>query len=353
MVQDSITPLPFRFDSSQFSGREAFERWRDEASITHDVSKTPVGPDPFHISARMWRFPSCIVTGASFSAQTFARTTQHVRRDHLDHYGLFAQGQGSREFVINETEETLHTGDLQIFDLAQAELSSATAGSSGTLFLPRDLVDRVFPGFSDLHGTVLRTRQARMLAAHIVAMHTYLEAIPPEGVDGFLACTLSLAFDTLGAYTATATAPNASLSRNLEGLRFQIDRHLDANLGDLLLSPETVAAHFNLSRSALYRLFEADGGVVRYLREKRLKRIHDILARGTEERPLFLLAEDYGFISGSSLRRAFRDYYGYTPSDLRESTHTRIASLASAPGAAPTMRSLFVSPLDQPNMISG
>ncbi|MGJ7509533.1 helix-turn-helix domain-containing protein [Variovorax sp. GT1P44] len=73
-----------------------------------------------------------------------------------------------------------------------------------------------------------------------------------------------------------------------------------------------------MSRSTLYRLFEARGGVADYIKERRLKRIHAaIVAPEHATRQLVGIAEEFGLVDASHFSRIFRRHFGYSPSEAR------------------------------------
>ena len=248
----------FRFDSSDYPERKSFETWREVISATHDVAPSRVTPSRFQVTCRLWHLGQMMITSGQFSAQTFVRDQQRIRLDQLDQYGLFAQEQGQRVGNIGDDEYNSRPGDLQIFDLAQLDTSSTGDGSSGTLYLPRDLVDEVIPDFSRFHGVILRDGASRLLAQHILAMGHYLESMPGDTLPGITRATMEMALSCLDGATAGHAGTGATYE---SALRRQVERYVDANLGDPELAIESICSAFGISRSTLYRLFNAHSGV--------------------------------------------------------------------------------------------
>lgn len=316
--EDAMTTIShqvFTFSSSDFGPWEAFERWQAEAMITHRVA-TLDDVARFHLACQFVQVGPLMVSGGRFSAQTFDRTPAMIRQDGLDHYGIFVQGDGSRRFQTARSGGQLRSRDVQLYDLAQSEHSEATAGQSGTLFLPRDLVDSAVVNFSSQHGRVLRTPAARVLADYVLSLPAYVTAIPPSGWSGFVEATIGLALQVIQNDT------NVDRVDDLYGslLCRRIERFIDANLGSPDLTPERVAEVFDVSRSSLYRLFSHHEGVANYIRVRRLKRVWEILADGQDTRPIGQIIEELGFQSGSYFSRAFRAEFGCAPRDVRQ-TH--------------------------------
>lgn len=90
-------------------------------------------------------------------------------------------------------------------------------------------------------------------------------------------------------------------------------------LADPTLSCERVAAQTGISTRHLARLFAMeDTQPHRFILEKRLQRAFLLLSRG-EDRSLDIaeIAYQHGFSSQAHFARAFKAYYGRTPSDVR------------------------------------
>jgi DNA gyrase inhibitor GyrI/AraC-like DNA-binding protein len=92
-----------------------------------------------------------------------------------------------------------------------------------------------------------------------------------------------------------------------------VEKNLDANLSLEQLSKK---AHY--SSFHFHRIFSAIVGetVNSFINRKRIERIASILLVGTNE-PISKLAYKYGFNSENSFSRAFKKYYGITPTEFR------------------------------------
>src|SRR6266702_1898084 len=93
-------------------------------------------------------------------------------------------------------------------------------------------------------------------------------------------------------------------------------RYIDANLGQMELTPESVLAASQLSRPTLYRLFEPEGGLAAYIRNRRLHEAAYELHR-YPNKAIVEIAYGVGFNSASDFSRAFRRAYDMSPSDFR------------------------------------
>ena len=80
-----------------------------------------------------------------------------------------------------------------------------------------------------------------------------------------------------------------------------------------------------VSRSALYRVFEQQGGVARYILDRRLTAAHRVLCDADETRRVGEIGAAFGFASDQEFSRAFRNRFGYRPSDIRREAGALLA----------------------------
>jgi AraC-like DNA-binding protein len=102
-----------------------------------------------------------------------------------------------------------------------------------------------------------------------------------------------------------------------------IKRYIEANLDTALLTADHLCSRFRISRASLYRLFEADGGLARYVQEQRLNRaLKQLVSPLAQSKRLIDLAVDLQFSGDSTFIRAFRRRFGVTPGEIRELSET-------------------------------
>jgi AraC-like DNA-binding protein len=101
-------------------------------------------------------------------------------------------------------------------------------------------------------------------------------------------------------------------------------RYIDENLHEADLSPERVLDASPLSRPTLYRLFEYEGGLAAYIRNRRLAQAADDLRRYLNK-PVVEIAYGLGFTSASDFNRAFRRAFEMSPLEFRYFSLTSIA----------------------------
>ena len=98
-------------------------------------------------------------------------------------------------------------------------------------------------------------------------------------------------------------------------LNVAIRQYIADHLDDLALDVDTLRRQFFCSRATLYRLFEGDGGVAKYIRDARLRAcMHDLALPSTTRKHIALIATRWGFENPSHFNRLFKQSFGVVPS---------------------------------------
>jgi AraC-like DNA-binding protein len=160
------------------------------------------------------------------------------------------------------------------------------------------------------------SRQGRLLAEHFLATCNNPGA-PGSG-------SAVPASDALAGLVADAVGRSSHSEAAIDRadramLLASIKRHMEANLQTEAVSVARLCHRFKLSRATLYRLFESEGGLWRYIQEQRLSRAFVRLASPTAAPTRIIdLAVDLHFASDTTFVRAFRRRFGITPGEVRD-----------------------------------
>ncbi|HYP84486.1 helix-turn-helix domain-containing protein [Variovorax sp.] len=316
-------------ESSLIPASERFERWRDGLAGTFDVF-VPEGEraEDVRYDTSIWQLGTVMLSDNTFGPRLQARTARHVRADHVDHYRVILQTAGLLRLDADGRRHAVNANQLVISDMSRPEGYETTSGGNIVLFVPREMLDGELPRAFDLHGVMPVGSAAGMLAEHLRALARMAPELRLSEAAALTRATVHLLAASLFSSAQTLAHARATMENTL--LR-QICRFIDLHLSDSELSVETLSSFFKVSRSTLYRLFEPLGGIASYVRERRLARIHEILSdAGKRRQYLQRLAEDHGFKSATHFSRAFREHYGYSPSDVR---HLGASAALSIPAA--------------------
>ena len=117
--------------------------------------------------------------------------------------------------------------------------------------------------------------------------------------------------------TGRPAAATAVLTRRQQLRRDHAERLIAASLQDPTLAAPYLCGEMSLSRTSLFRLFVQDGGVARFIRDRRVEAVRQTLVSGPHDRSIKDLARDWHFSDAAHLTRVFKRQYGWPPKRYR------------------------------------
>ncbi len=302
-----------RFRSHAPSEAQRAELWHAAVGQFYDVVKPKAAaPDAFHMDLATWNLGPMVAVQAEFGPREQSRSRRKIRGDQLDHFRLILQMRGALRVDANGKQVEVAPGQMLLTDMARPETYSTDAGESIVLFLPRDLVDEALSRPLDLHGLVPVGSTASLLGDHLRAVARHASGMTIREARAVATSTVQL---IAGALEATPAARERARPVMESTLLRQICRYVDLHLSEPGLSAEQICKAFKMSRATLYRLCAPLGGIAAYVKERRLERVHALLASAGKRPYLVRLADDHGFSSAGQLSHAFKERFGYSPSD--------------------------------------
>ncbi|MFC8931510.1 helix-turn-helix domain-containing protein [Rhodococcus sp. NPDC057135] len=289
----------------------------------------PVGADtPLEGSISALPIGTSLIGKTTFNAQKYTRNKIVIAESGLDdQYMIQVVLDGQVSGDAEGLDFVAHPGDVTFLDLGRTWTADAEAEVTGrtiTLLAPRSLVEAESKGRS-LHGTVLRGVPAFVLAQCMQSVVLALPHLDPDAAAGYEDVVASLLRVSLG------IAEPDLLPRPDHSLRDRAYAYIAEHLSETWLGPTTMCAAMSVSRAQLYRAFASDGGIALVIRRKRLKLVYRELTRAEmSNETIEALAQRCGFTSKSQLARAFKDFYGMTPSQARTDGRRTIGDPAIA-----------------------
>ena len=312
-----MTPDGLAFDTEALPPEQRFPVWA--SGMVPYAVRTP-DPLAFRAAIRAWLLAPVIVVDATLSEILFSRDHDRIRADGGEDIVLQLLDGSSFTGSAEGRDIVARSGEIVVHDRARPFDGGLTAGRNVTVSMPRAYLEEQLPAAS-VHGLVLRDGLALPLAAFLGALPQVLAA--DRGESGEIARLLR---DLVAAAIRRAAPPTAE--QQLDGtLRMRARQYIRQNLG-AALDVGSLCVALGVSRSRLYRAFETEGGVGRFVTRERLKRVHRLLTDPAERSPIARLAAAHGFQDGAHFSRLFRRTFGYGPQALRR----RASPHASAPG---------------------
>ena len=292
--------------------------------------------DDFDVTSVTMMTSNALLVDSLATALEYDRTPAHVARGGLDHYHVTLCLQGEMWFSSGRRELTLRPGDICLIDMAQPNRTVLTGTGDDRVRLMALILQRAVlaprlahPDSATASFLPAGHHHARLLADHFAAL--WQPAVPEAGDR---AATIEAMADIVAAAAGAAADAEGHVERAERHLYLvMIKRHIAANLETGSLSAQDLCRCFQISRASLYRLFEGDGGLARYVQEQRLNRALTLLVSpASRNKRLIDLAVDLQFSSDSTFIRAFRRKFGLTPGEVRELSDAWLRERGSAPG---------------------
>lgn len=319
-LPSSSVPLqPARFSTGAVPERDRFDAWREYLRPVADLTPIAHRQRKASIDLATWDLGSFAMCQESSSGTRFSRTPRRVKTIFADHWYLFLIKEGANWVVSDggcsaEQVSRGTSGQVGFYSLGEAFHGEMQPMEILMLFIPRDQFARQAGTLDRLNNTIIDTARGRLLSDYMLALERRLPELTKEDVPAIVRATEAMITACL------APAPH-SAEEAREGIILSLGerarRVVQSQLSNPKLTPASLAKSMGVSRSVLYRLFEPHGGAARYVRNTRLASAHRALCDFAETRQIQQIANSFGFTCAQEFSRAFRQRYGYSPSELR------------------------------------
>ncbi|MCX7515284.1 helix-turn-helix domain-containing protein [Frateuria hangzhouensis] len=299
------------FDSASCEPREAFALYRDLYSHGSDVERTG---DPFFARVRAWRLDRSLLFVREYGGVRHRRR-ERIAQDNFDHFVLHHVVAGELIGGDIDAPVRVRPGETLVLDTRKAMENGARDVRLITVSLARDAVRAAAGSLDGLHGHKIGEPEGALLAALLRTLATHAANLSPgvqPAVTRSLVDLLSVAINPVG------SAARTDFYR-LEFVRREAaQRLIETRLADRDFGVQDITRDIGISRASLYRLFEAQGGVARFIQLRRLQHLRDRLDdRAFDNQSLAALAPLSGFSGESHASRLFKQVFGISPSAYR------------------------------------
>jgi AraC-like DNA-binding protein len=244
-----------------------------------------------------------------------------VIRDHRDeHYRgdqvfLIFQAEGSTRMRQRSSEVTLRPGDSTLIDSRFPSVFESQEGFLQYSFhLPVALINERFgrrqlPLAQPIHGDRGAGRLLSDLLSSLVRNASSLAGVELTGL------TLQWLSTALGINDCGESV------RDLERRAIcaqAVAQYINSHIEEQDLTPQGIAAHFNISLRQLYRVMSSAGSTpAAMIWKHRLERARALLAGSGQRVPIIEIALSCGFKDGAHFSRAYRKAFGHSPKASR------------------------------------
>lgn len=298
-------------------GEPGFARFREDTADIAEVTFRDA-PDAFQAHSTTRHLGSAVTVDVTSSPVIFDHTTSHIARTRADHYMVTMYVSGGCEFAAGRRTLTARAGDLFIVDYVEPNRSHVFGSNGGSarvlnLVLPRHQLAPLLAAPDAVQASLIpgASTAGTLLGEHLLALNQPVTGLAPGPTERQLAELIQLLTQSIG--PGTVSDPRLARQALLSTIKRHVNRHLD---GEIHVSG--LCQRFGLSRSALYRLFEPEGGIAAYIQQQRLIRAFALLvAPQTGKQRVIDIALNTHFASDATFARAFRRQFGCTPGEVR------------------------------------
>ena len=307
------------------AGLSRFRAFREAMGEACDLM-LPGSLDAFQAQSRALNLGNAVLSEMRSCSLNYYRTASHIARCGYTHYQINLNLTGQSIFHSGRLSTVLRPGDVSILDTLRPVDTLVQAPSDGAacslaLFIPRSMLAPLLPNADVGHCALIsgQTLVGRLLHEEIVSLFKLAQSTSTLMLEATVERIARLVADGLTARPGSGSALLASIKRFLE-------LHLDARDP---LAIEALCGRFACSRATLYRMFEADGGLVNYIRYRRLQHALIELISPGHRRRIIDIAIQSQFASEATFNRAFRRLFGIPPGEARDLARSSAAPVIS------------------------
>lgn len=314
-----------RYSSATQRPDDRYPAWREGSLLSFGRLFDTAPLVPFGVETVNTQLGAIGFGHSRMTAQNWHRATGHVRADGSDALMVAVRFEGAGHGDANGRGFDALPGCVVLSDFAQPQSYFSETSFTAVLAIPRAMAERTLPRVRTLHGLVIQPHAAALLRSHALAMTRTLDGDLPARHATKLG---GIALDLLEICVARSMpAGPITPAAAATAARLTAEAVIERRLGSAMLNVANLCRWTGVSRSTLYRLFDADGGVQAYIRARRLARVEEELRRDDRER-IADIAERWGFCDSAYLSRLFRATFGHSPSEHR-AAHARRAPITA------------------------
>jgi AraC-like DNA-binding protein len=306
---------------------DRFEAWVERMGRTHaPMQLSSDRAADYHAEQRLIGLGDVAVWPATFDHLVFRRTQRLVRQSdpEIYHLSLLLRGEGAASWGREQVRygiDDIHTNtSSRSYDISTGPDPVTLIG----IEIPRTSVALPAHQADQVIGRRISGREGigALLAQFLVQIVSDTSPYrPPDAARLGTVLTDLVTAVFAHALDADSRLPPETRTRTLA---LRIKAYIRRHLGDPELTPARIADAHHISRSYLYRLFQAEGTTVAsYIRDQRLANARrDLADPALRATPIHAVAARWGFPRAAEFTRSFRAAYGIPPSEHREQAWT-------------------------------
>lgn len=322
----AFAPAHRHFSTCGIARTQQLVAWRDQTSSFLDVAVSHAqAADGFRATLDYYRVDGMTFlhacTDPTTQTRTVARISTDAMRDYVFHVLVGGGVETTTGLYPRRKAQQSRPGILALDMNQPMRMERECRSQVMALFLPRSLVESVLPDAESLHGRVIdyASPLARLFLGELEVLSRNVGAMSEAEVRVMMTTCAHLIVGAFAKQCGLSGNARAAVRAAVFG---RVRRYVEHNLHEPGLSLESIIGASWLSRATLYRLFEHEGGLAAYIRNRRLREAaHELIE--FPQAPVVEIAYGLGFRSAADFNHAFRRAYDMPPRDFRALTGLR------------------------------
>ncbi|MBO3761517.1 helix-turn-helix domain-containing protein [Ciceribacter sp. L1K22] len=233
--------------------------------------------------------------------------------------GVWAVGvwvRGHADVDVSGQTVRVQEGSLELRSLAEPRNVSQADSTVLYCFISRDRLSDInwlLDTIKDMRGSA---RLHPLLGRYLVGLFKNAANVDVQESDTVSEATIAM----LRACAVQSGDAIEAASSPIAAAKYEIaSQYVEDNLWTRNVDTDHLCRLLNVSKRYLYKLFEPQGGIDRFIRTRRLEICFDRIRRSDGATPIDTIARQSGFESGTNFNKQFSSVFGCRPSDARRS----------------------------------
>jgi AraC-like DNA-binding protein len=265
---------PETFTTHDLPRHQQYDAWRGWFGSVFDTTLSGSPDDGFPAKSEVWNLDGFVFSRVSAPSVRVTRSKTLIRREPVDHWAITIGRRAATRFSSDNDASEAPAGIPFVVSLGHEMVSERDHDERLQLYLQRDHFRDLAPTLDAARGTALQTPMGQIFADYLNVLERNLPDLPAEDASRLGGAIAAM----VGACVAPSPEQIALAARQLDCGRLErVRRAVRRYLRSPALGPDFLCRAVGTSRSQLYRLMEAEGGVSRYIQRQRLLESHAIL----------------------------------------------------------------------------
>lgn len=322
MQPDDLIPNT-QFSTQDLTASEKYSAWRESIACIFDVdADRETRDEDFYASVNAYLLGDFFLGETSTRGQKFHRTESTIAADGMDHFMVQVYTEGSNALDVKQDIKIQRQGGIVVYDLAKTAKTITSDFTNLSLIIPRNKIDDLLEVNSSSHLRFLPSEQplTKLLHDNIKLLYDLAPKLTNRQAMTLAPNILNLVVANLNDALETGTDITVGSS---SALKIAAKDLIVKRLTDHDLDADQLAQQLGVARSKLYRAFEDQGGVMNFVRGRRLRLAAEFLThKDFKHLRINEVAWRSGFGNATTFTRAFREHFGVSPRDYRAQSVT-------------------------------